>query len=72
MSDLCCPSLGSQMSECKNHGLECPDNIVRYYDGRYYKGYGLHIPAASGGGFYSVRYCPFCGSALPHWEDLDE
>lgn len=57
--EYCCETMKQQLTNnCKQHGLECPDNVVR----KFKKSYG--IPHPDDNSFYEIKYCPWCGAKL--------
>ena len=56
----CCETMIQQLTNrCEQHGLDCPDNVVR----KYKNGYG--IPHPDDNSYYAINYCPWCGAKLP-------
>lgn len=67
---FCCEAMEGQLTnKCKSHGLECPDNVVRIFDGKFRKAHG--IPHPDGNSYYVIDYCPWCGSKLENVEKDD-
>lgn len=57
----CCETLEQQLTRsCEQHGLECPDNVVRIMKNGFFG-----IPHPDGISYYRIKYCPWCGTKLP-------
>ena len=60
--ELCCFRMMEfyHSTRCDQHGEECPDRAVRYYErsGQW----GVQHPDL--GSHYRIEHCPFCGDKL--------
>lgn len=59
----CCQVLEIHLTNnCDQHGLDCPDNVIR----KYKRSFGIpHVD----GSYYAIKYCPWCGKKLKHEKD---
>ena len=58
--EYCCETMEQQLTNvCEQHGLHCPDNVIRRYN--FNKQYGI---AHSDGSYYKIEYCPWFGDKL--------
>jgi hypothetical protein len=56
---ICCKEMQRHLtlnSECEQHGYNCPDRGIEYFNGSY------HIRAPNS--YYVITYCPWCGERL--------
>ncbi|SCF13553.1 hypothetical protein GA0070607_5965 [Micromonospora coriariae] len=71
---FCCEMMRDKVeTECDQHPnpFECPDNLIYHQPEPSDERYGLIIHDG-GSSYIAIRYCPWCGSALPGMDDEDE
>ena len=57
----CCVTMQRHLTNvCRQHGLACPDNQIRWYPK--HSRYGIACP--DGLSYLSISYCPWCGAKL--------
>jgi len=58
--EYCCETAEQQLTNvCKDHGIVCPDNVLREY-----KPGVFGIPHPDMDSYYLIQYCPWCGTKL--------
>jgi hypothetical protein len=66
--EFCCENLqANAFRPCDQHGLECPDNVIRWHTSETFKDraeYGIEHP--DGNSYIRIDFCPFCGKQLIH------
>lgn len=67
----CCDTMKQQLTNvCKEHGLNCGDNVIRDYSKSDKEKLGVEhpdifgIPHPDDGSFYEIKFCPWCGHDL--------
>lgn len=66
-AEACCLTMKAQLGyQCDDHGLECPDIVLRYSED--YDNFSLYAPNSVQ---YACFFCPWCGTKLRD-PDLDE
>jgi len=63
LNDVCCEDMRNWSSDhCPVHPCECPDRLMLF--DKKDDNYGIIIHDG-GGSYVEIRYCPWCGKALP-------
>ncbi|WP_422739699.1 DUF6980 family protein [Micromonospora sp. WMMD729] len=68
---FCCEMMRNQAeTECAEHSdpFACPDNLIHHDPDPSDERYGLIIHDG-GTSYIAIRYCPWCGTALPGYPD---
>lgn len=72
MTKHCCEAMTWHVNhQCDVHRypFDCPDHVVYYNQEANHYGLLIHDGGSS---YYSIRYCPWCGSPLPDPDASDE
>jgi hypothetical protein len=66
----CCESMSRQLNTiCTQHGLDCPDWVVRV--NREYRNIPCRLLLRAPNASYSFKYCPWCGKEIPKAGDKE-